>query len=307
MDPPLTLRVAGPVGARTGGVVALGARPWLMGVLNVGPDSFSESPAPPTPAAAMRRARALIDAGADLVDIGAQSASMRAATLDPQSELQYLLALVERVVSELEVLVSVDTHHAAVAEAVLRAGAAMINDTSGLADAGVAEACARHGAALVIMHTLAAPQQRRHEADLYGDVSEDVAGFLAQRMRRAAELGVAADQLVLDPGPDFAKTPQQTVALLGDLRPILTLGRPVLMAISRKDFIGALTNTSPADRVGGTLAALGHGLDAGAQMFRVHDVAVAADYIRVRAALRGELEVPEDLALAEDLRYEDRG
>jgi len=297
MDPPLTLRVAGPVGARTGGVVALGARPWLMGVLNVGPDSFSESPAPPTPAAAMRRARALIDAGADLVDIGAQSASMRAATLDPQSELQYLLALVERVVSELEVLVSVDTHHAAVAEAVLRAGA----------DAGVAEACARHGAALVIMHTLAAPQQRRHEADLYGDVSEDVAGFLAQRMRRAAELGVAADQLVLDPGPDFAKTPQQTVALLGDLRPILTLRRPVLMAISRKDFIGALTNTSPADRVGGTLAALGHGLDAGAQMFRVHDVAVAADYIRVRAALRGELEVPEDLALAEDLRYEDRG
>jgi dihydropteroate synthase len=116
--------------------------------------------------------------------------------------------------------------------------------------------------------------------------------------------GVAHEQLIVDPGPDFAKTPAQTVALLRDARRLHELGRPVLFAISRKDFIGALTARRPADRLAGTLAAIGHGLDVGADIFRVHDVAAAADYLTVAAALRGQREVPEDVRLDDALRWE---
>jgi len=113
--------------------------------------------------------------------------------------------------------------------------------------------------------------------------------------------------MIVDPGPDFAKTPAQTVALLADAERLHELGRPVLMAVSRKDFIGALTARPPRGRLAGTLAALAHGLDAGAHIFRVHDVATAADFLKVRRALAGVLEVSGDLALAEELRYEALG
>src|SRR4029077_6529710 len=116
--------------------------------------------------------------------------------------------------------------------------------------------------------------------------------------------GVSLEQLIVDPGPDFAKTPAQTIALLAQIERLHELGRPLLMAISRKDFIGALTSRPPRGRLSGTLAALGHGVDAGAHIFRVHDVAAAADFLTVRAALTGELEPRRDLALAEELRHE---
>jgi len=109
---------------------------------------------------------------------------------------------------------------------------------------------------------------------------------------------------ILDPGPDFAKTPAQTIELLAGIGRLHELGRPLLMAISRKDFIGALTGRPPRERLGGTLAALAHGVDAGARIFRVHDVAAVADFLRVRAALAGELQPRRDLALAEEHRYE---
>jgi dihydropteroate synthase len=115
---------------------------------------------------------------------------------------------------------------------------------------------------------------------------------------------VDVEQLIVDPGPDFAKTPAQTIALLSDVERLHELGRPLLMAISRKDFIGALTSRPPRERLAGTLAALAHGVDRGAHIFRVHDVVDAAAFLRVRGALRGELDPGRDLALAEELRYE---
>jgi dihydropteroate synthase len=118
---------------------------------------------------------------------------------------------------------------------------------------------------------------------------------------------VAEEQLVVDPGPDFAKTPEQTVAALRALPALAELGRPILLAVSRKDFVGALTGRRPADRAAGTLAALAHGVDAGARLLRVHDVAAAADFLSVRAALRGEVPVSPDLELAEGLRREPAG
>jgi dihydropteroate synthase len=191
-----------------------------------------------------------------------------------------------------------------VARAAITVGACVVNDVSGLRDPELARVCAESGAALVVMHTRAAPKQRLQDPDLYGDVTEDALAFLAERMAVATEQGVAPEQIVLDPGPDFAKTPAQTIELLAALPRLHQLGRPLLMAISRKDFIGALTGRAPRERLAGTLAALAYGLDAGAQIFRVHDVAAASDYLKVRAALRGESDPGRDLALAEELRYE---
>jgi len=115
---------------------------------------------------------------------------------------------------------------------------------------------------------------------------------------------VEPDQLIVDPGPDFAKTPAQTIRLLAESERLHELGMPLLMAISRKDFIGALTGRPPRERLAGTLAALAHGADVGAHIFRVHDVSAAADFLTVRAALSGQLEPDRDLVLAEELRYE---
>jgi dihydropteroate synthase len=134
-----------------------------------------------------------------------------------------------------------------------------------------------------------------------------VLGFLRARVALAVELGVTPEQLILDPGPDFAKTPAQTLTLLSEVARLHELGRPLVMAISRKDFIGALTGRPPRERLAGTLAAVAHGVRAGAHIFRVHDVAAAADFLLVSRALSGELKPDRDLELAEWLRHERLG
>ena len=214
------------------------------------------------------------------------------------------MPLIERVVGELGAIVSVDTYKPPVARAAVAAGATIVNDVSGLRDPGLAEVCAQTGAALILMHTRVAPKQRMQDPDLYDDVIGEVLSFLRERIEQAIAAGMLPEQLILDPGPDFSKTPAQTIALLAQMRRLHELERPLLMAISRKDFIGALTGRPPRERLGGTLAALAHGVDAGARIFRVHDVAAAADFLRVRAALVGEIEPQRDLALAEEHRYE---
>jgi dihydropteroate synthase len=212
--------------------------------------------------------------------------------------------LIERVTGELGAIVSVDTYKLPVARAAIAAGATIVNDVSGLRDPGLAELCAQTGAALVLMHTRAAPKQRMQDLDLYDDVTGEVLAFLRERVEQAIAAGVAPEQLILDPGPDFSKTPAQTIALLAGVGRLHELERPLLMAISRKDFIGALTGRPPRERLPGTLAALAHGVDAGAHILRVHDVAAAIDFLAVRAALAGEIEPQRDLALAEEHRYE---
>jgi dihydropteroate synthase len=198
------------------------------------------------------------------------------------------------------VVVSVDTWKESVARAAIDAGAAMVNDVSGLIEPGVADACAESGAALVVMHTRARPKDKAFPG--YDDVMADVLAFLRERMDVARAHGVEEDQLVVDPGPDFAKTPAETVDALRRLADLRELGRPVLLAASRKDFVGALCGRAPADRLAGTLAAIGEGVTAGAAIVRVHDVAATRDFLTVRAALRGETEVPRELHLDQRLR-----
>jgi dihydropteroate synthase len=289
--------------AAAGHTLALGERPWLMGIVNASPDSFSDAGAYPDLDARVERARELLAAGADIIDVGGETGITLRPPVAVAEEIERVVPLVERIAGELGALVSVDTYKPAVAEAAIAAGAAVVNDVSGLRDPELAAVCARTGAALVLMHTRAAPKQRLQDPGLYDDIVADVLEFLAERMAVALGQGMREEQLILDPGPDFAKTPAQTIALLRRLEELHALGRPLLLAVSRKDFVGALTGRGPRERLAGTLAALGHGVDAGAHVLRVHDVAEAADFLTVRAALRGDVEVDPGLALDDAIRH----
>ncbi len=285
-------------------VLELGNRPWLMGVVNASPDSFSDAGRYRTLEQRLELAIEQLNAGADILDIGGESASTNRAPVTVQEEIERVAPLIELVVAELGAIVSVDTYKPAVARAAIAAGASIVNDVSGLRNPELALVCAESGAALVVMHTRAAPKQRMQDPDLYEDITQEVRGFLQERVAAALAAGVAHEQLIVDPGPDFAKTPAQTIELLANVGSLRSLGCPLLMAVSRKDFIGALTARAPRERLAGTLAALAYGVDAGAHIFRVHDVGAASDYLKVRAALRGELELSRDLVLAEELRHD---
>jgi len=284
--------------------IELGERPWLMGIVNAAPDSFSDGGVYPDLDARVALAERLLRDGADVIDIGGESASTGSEPVAVEEEIERVAPLVEKVAGTLGALVSVDTYKPQVASAAIAAGARIVNDVSGLRDPALAEVCARSGAALVLMHTRAAPRQRLQDPDLYDDVAGEVLAFLRERIERTLVAGCQPEQLIVDPGPDFAKTPAQTIRLLRELPRLHELGRPLLLAISRKDFIGALTARPPRARLAGTLAALSYCAEKGGHIFRLHDVDAAADFLRVRAALAGELEVEERLALSEELRLE---
>jgi dihydropteroate synthase len=298
MRPPRELEVR--AGART---LRLGARPWLMGIVNATPDSFSDGGRYPTLDARVELARELIAAGADVIDIGGESGVTNRPAVAPEEEIARVVPVIERV-AELGVVVSVDTYKPAVAEAAVAAGASIVNDVSGLRDPGLADVCASTGAALVLMHTRAAPKEKLLDRGYDGRMADDVVAFLQERIALAHDRGVADEQLILDPGPDFGKTPAQTVEVLRRLPDLLAFERPVLLAISRKDFVGAITGRAPRERLAGTLAALAWGTDAGAQIFRVHDVREAADFLAVRDVLDGRRELDPDATLVEGLRRE---
>jgi dihydropteroate synthase len=315
------------LGPRAGG-------PLIMGVVNASPDSFSDGGRYKSLEQRVELALAHAAAGATILDIGGESATTGRAPVPVAEEIERVVPLIERVVAELEgvvaepergrglspsdegrswgpagegpvhPVVSIDTYKPAVARAAIAAGARIVNDVSGLRDTELAAVCAETGAALVVMHTAAAPRVRRQDPDLYGDVVGEVLDFLRARVAVALEAGLTREQLILDPGPDFAKTPAQTIALLANLERLHELELPLLMAISRKDFIGALTGRQPRERLAGTLAALAHGVDAGAHIVRMHDVAAAVDFLTVRAALAGGLPPKRDLALPEELRHQ---
>lgn len=276
-------------------------RPLVMGIVNASPESFSDGGQFSNLDAQAERARELVEQGADLIDVGGESGVTGIAAIDPAEEARRVVPLVERLVGH-GIVVSVDTWKPEVARAVLAAGAAMINDVSGLRDPGLADECAAAGAALVVMHTRAEPKVKDFPG--YDDVSADVLEFLRERLELARSRGVREEQLVVDPGPDFAKTPAETVESLRSLGTLAELGRPILLAVSRKDFVGALTGRPPRDRLAGTLAAIGAGADAGAAIVRVHEVGATVDYLAVRAALAGEAGVAAGLRLADGLRVQ---
>jgi dihydropteroate synthase len=289
------------------GMLDLGGRAWLMGIVNATPDSFSDSGEHRTLDQRVALASELLEDGADLIDIGGESGVTNRPPVTPEEEIERVVPLISRVASELGSIVSVDTYKPEVARAAIAAGAAIVNDVSGLRDPELADVRAESGAGLVLMHTRAEPKQKLFDSSLDGRVLADVEDFLSRRIELALERGVAFEQLLLDPGPDFGKTPAQTVEALRELERLHALGRPLLLAVSRKDFIGALTRRPPRERLAGTLAALGEGSDAGAHVLRVHDVRAAADFLAVRSVLRDEADLDPSLWLADELRREGGG
>ena len=279
-------------------------RPLVMGIVNANADSFSD-PGARTVDAVVDRALAMVAAGAGALDVGAQSAITGRQPAEPDEEAAAVVPVVRALLDTCPgVIVSVDTFKPAVARAVLEAGAHLVNDVSGLRDPTMARLCADAGAGLVVMHTATPPLVRRQEPGLYRRVGAEVGAFLAARIAVALETGVGQESIVVDPGVDFAKTPAQTVELLRDLGPVVGLGRPVLLALSRKDFVGALTGRPPAERDAGTLGAVAALRHIPGQILRVHDVAGTAEMLRVLDAVAGPEPPSTGLVLDEELRHQ---
>ncbi len=276
-----------------------------MGIVNASVDSFSDAGLYPAASDQAALALALVDEGADILDIGGQSAITGVPEIAVDEELGRVIPLIREIHDDRpDIAISVDAYRPAVVEAALGAGASIVNDVSGLLYPEVAGICAAHGARLVIMHTRAAPKTRLQRADLYDDVVDDVVSFLGERMAAATDAGLDEASIILDPGVDFTKTPPQTIRLLQGLDRVRALGRPLLLALSRKDFVGALTTTSPRDRLAGSLAAVAFVGWAPDTIFRVHDVRETVDLLKVIGALGGHVALDADLALADELRHQ---
>jgi dihydropteroate synthase len=284
--------------------LTLGGRPWIMGVVNASPESFSDAGGLNGDDERLALARSQLASGADLIDVGGESGVTNRPAVSADEETARVVPLIERLARQEKAIISIDTYKPEVAQAAVAAGAAIVNDVSGLRDPELADVCAHTGAALVLTHTRAAPKEKLLDRGLDGDIAGDVERFLEQRIELALERGVNFEQLVLDPGPDLGKTPAQTVGSLRAFERLHRLDRPLLLAVSRKDFVGAITQRPPRGRLAGTLAAIGHGVESGAHLLRVHDVDQVADFLAVRGALSGETEPDPELRLADDLRWQ---
>jgi dihydropteroate synthase len=272
----------------------------LMGIVNATPDSFSDSQGAKSLDELAARAHGLVAAGAAIVDVGGESGRTDREAVPVEEEIERVVPLVERLASD-GLTVSIDTWRAPVARAALAAGATMVNDVSALSDPGVADACAEAGAPLVITHTRVPPKVKGFPE--YEDVVADAIALLGERAAEAESRGVERGRLLFDPGIDLGKTPAESIELLRRLPELSVLGGPLLVAVSRKDFVGALTGRAPAARDAGTLAAIDRAVAGGADILRVHDVAGVRDYLAVRAALH-EATPRAGLELAEHLHRE---
>ncbi len=257
----------------------------VMGILNVTPDSFSDGGHYPATHAAVARGLSLAEQGADWIDIGGESSRPGAQPVAEEEELRRVVPVVEALATRTPAGLSVDTTKAAVARAVLAAGAHAINDISaGRFDPGLLPAVAEAGAGLVLMHMQGTPATMQADPR-YGDVVEEVLAFLRERTDAAQAAGVARDGIVWDPGIGFGKTLDHNLDLLRGLPRLCAEGFPVLVGLSRKRFLGQLTGLPVEDRLAPGLAALLHAAAAGARLFRVHDVKESCAALRVAGSL----------------------
>jgi dihydropteroate synthase len=282
-----------------------GARTYVMGILNVTPDSFSgdgllpSSPHPPASEKAgetdaLDQALRFLAAGADILDVGGESTRPGAQPVGADEEMARVIPVIQEIRRNSDCIISVDTYKASVAKAALEAGADMVNDVWGLrADPALAEAAARREAPVILMHNRSKPANAEIEARLggryvgmnYTDLLEDVKRELLESVALAEAAGVRHDSIILDPGIGFGKTVEQNLALINRLDEIKALGFPVLLGPSRKSFIGYTLNLPPGQRQEGTAAAVAVGILRGADIVRVHDVEAMTRVARMTDAL----------------------
>jgi dihydropteroate synthase len=264
----------------------LGQRTLVMGVLNVTPDSFSDGGKFRGVRAAVQRALAMEAAGADLIDIGAESTRPGARAISAEEELGRLLPVLKQLRRKLQIPISIDTRKSVVADAALQAGAQIINDVSGLRhDAAIARVAAKHNVPLVLMHMRGVPQTMQR-GSFARDVLKDVQQALRKSVTMARRAGVSKSQIVLDPGIGFGKSFAQNYELLRKLPELAKLGYPLLLGTSRKGFLGKTLSAEgrpapPEERIWGTAATVAASILGGAHIVRVHDVGEMAQVARV--------------------------
>lgn len=260
----------------------------IMGILNLSPDSFSDGGRFVEPAVALAHAQAMAMEGADIIDVGGESTRPGARAVDQQEELDRVLPVIEAIAAELSVTISIDTSKPEVMRAAVAAGAGLINDVRALREDGALGAAAELGVPVCLMHMQGQPR-RMQDAPHYQDVVSEVRAFLLERVAQCEDAGMARDQMVIDPGFGFGKTLDHNLQLLRGLGELAETGLPVLVGISRKSMIGALTDRPVDQRVSGSIAAATVAVLNGASVLRVHDVAATADAVRVAEAI-GEQE-----------------
>ena len=284
--PDFTLRFA------DGGRLELGPRTVVMGIVNVTPDSFSGDGKHSDADAALERAESMLQAGAEIIDIGGESTRPGAAEVAPEEELRRVLPLVQGLKRRLDIRISVDTRRASVARATLDAGADMINDVSALRDSEMLPLLCERQTPVVLMHMRGEPRTMQRDTR-YRDLTETLRGYLDDRVKSAIAGGLSGDKILVDPGVGFGKSVEGSLTILRRLPELRGVGRPILIGASRKSFIGEILGLPVEQRLEGSLAVAAYASAQGAHVLRVHDVAATVRAVRMIDALRG-LDSPGD-------------
>lgn len=267
-------------------------RTQVMGILNVTPDSFSDGgnlykSSQLSLDQAVRRAAAMVSEGATIIDVGGESTRPGAELVSLEEEMARVVPVVERLNSELDVVVSVDTSSPEVIREAAKVGAGLINDVRALGKPGALDAAAATDLPICLMHMQGSPATMQ-DAPTYDDVLDDVAAFLTQRVKDCELVGIAKERLILDPGFGFGKTIEHNLRLLNNLDTLHALGLPLLIGTSRKSMIDHVLHRPVDQRLAGSLATVAISVMQGAQIIRVHDVAETVDVVRMTEAVRNE-------------------
>ncbi|KTT49963.1 dihydropteroate synthase [Pseudomonas oryzihabitans] len=260
--------------------------PKVMGILNVTPDSFSDGGRYTAVESALRHAEGMVAAGAAIIDVGGESTRPGAPAVSEAEELDRVVPVIEAIARELDVVISMDTSTPAVMREGARAGAGLINDVRSLRRPGALETAAATDLAICLMHMRGEPGTMQ-QAPVYADVAGEVGAFLAEQVARCEAVGISRQRLVLDPGYGFAKTLEHNLELFRRQAELLAFGLPLLVGVSRKSMIGAVTGRPVEGRLAGGLALAALALTKGAQILRVHDVAETVDVVKMITAVEG--------------------
>lgn len=253
--------------------IICGERTLIMGILNVTPDSFSDGDRFSSLSAAVAQGQRLVEAGADMLDIGGESTRPGSEPVSSEEELSRVLPVIGILAARVDVPISIDTMKASVAKEAIAHGAEIINDVSALRfDRQMSEVAAETGAGLILMHMRGMPKDMQTGSLYYQSLIEDVSDFLRARLQSALDCGVERDRTMLDPGIGFGKTASDNMRLLKHLNCFQILGRPIMTGVSRKAFIGFVTGGEPRERAEGTAAAVAVAIMNGSSVIRVHDV-----------------------------------
>lgn len=259
------------------------ARPLVMGIVNVTPDSFSDGGRHASAAQAIAHARKLLEDGADILDIGGESTRPGAAEVGVQEELDRVLPVIEGLQGA-GVPLSIDTWKPEVMRAALAAGACLVNDVNALLAEGALAAVAQSDAAVCLMHKQGTPQTMQQQPE-YRDVVAEVSAFLQERIRASEAAGIARERICIDPGFGFGKTLEHNLALLRGIPELMTLGVPLLAGLSRKSMLGAITGRGVDERLAASVASAMLAVQQGAAIVRVHDVRETVDALKILNAM----------------------